>query len=558
ALRTLESGGPDDRFWLIRAGASWEPAVSGDAALVAEAVRRTEATPAGADLAAEIERAGSILAGEPDGRAREIHVLSDLQATGLVRIPAVDQAPPIIALDPGTAAPANLGLADIQVGGGLPPRSGERSTIAATVTTSSPADDPGDEGRTPDSVAVRLVLDGAVRAAATVVPGATVILPFPARPAGVVAGRVELDADALTDDDRRHFVAHVTPPPSVGLTEPQPFLMEAVGVLVDAGRIRRAAPANAEIVIAPGALGAEAVRQGRGVVVLPPASVLELAASNQRLATAGIPWRFAPPTPGEARIMPEAGDLGEVLREARLRQTYPLERQGAPGDSTLLRLLDGEPWAVVGELPSGGRYVLLGTPLTPEGGTIPTSETMLPLLDRAISAWATAGADPAELVPGDVVTLPAGDSLVGPADPARQAGRARIVAPVPAGTVHRLTETGLYRLVRDGETVAAYAVNPPASESDLTRVSPDRLGDLLTGREVTVAGAGAWEEAIYLQRVGREISWPLALLALLALVVESALAAAGRGAPRTGRASAVAAAPTEQIRTASGEAAEAV
>ncbi len=529
ALRTLGSAGPDDRFWLIRAGASWEPAVSGDAAVVADAVRRTEPTAAGADLPAEVERAGSILAGEPDGRAREVHVLSDLQATGLGRVSAGVDAPPVIALAAEAAPPPNRGLADVQVGGGLPPRAGERSTITATVTASAPGAGVPEDGA-PDSATVRLVLDGAVRAAATVATGAAAILPFPARPAGLATGHIELDADVLTEDDRRHFVVRVTPPPSVGLTEPQQFLTEAVGVLEDAGRIRRAAPGSADIVIAPGALGVGTVRTGRAVVVLPPSSPLELAASNQRLASAGIPWRFAPPAPGEARIEAGAGELGEVLADARLRQTYGLEPQGAPRDSTILRLRDGAPWTVAGALPSGGRYVLIGTPLTAEGGTIPTSEAMLPLLDRAIGAWAAAAADRSELVPGDVVTLPAGDSLVAP--DGQGGGQGGVVTPVRAGTVHRLTETGIYRLVRDGETVAAYAVNPPATESDLTRASPARLADLLPGRDVTVASSGDWEDAIYLRRVGREVSWPLALLALLALAIESVLAATGRGATR--------------------------
>src|SRR5688500_7474982 len=31
ALATLERAGPDDRFWLLRAGAAWEPALPGDA-----------------------------------------------------------------------------------------------------------------------------------------------------------------------------------------------------------------------------------------------------------------------------------------------------------------------------------------------------------------------------------------------------------------------------------------------------------------------------------------------------------------------------------------------
>src|SRR5690606_8530377 len=44
ALETLEAAGPDDRFWLIRAGAPWEPALSGDPLVTAERVRQTAPT----------------------------------------------------------------------------------------------------------------------------------------------------------------------------------------------------------------------------------------------------------------------------------------------------------------------------------------------------------------------------------------------------------------------------------------------------------------------------------------------------------------------------------
>ena len=515
ALETLGAAGADDRFWLIRAGTTWEPAIAGDAGTVSEAVRATRPMAGHGDLAAEVARATSILAGEPAGRAREIHLLSDLQATALRRADAAGEAPPLVVLAPGDEVPANRGIESVEVGGGLPPRAGERSTVTATVAASGGTDS--------DSVTARLVLDGAVRAAANVRPGAAVVFPFPAREAGVVTGRVELDADALADDDRRWFVATVAPPPSVALGAPLPFVREALDVLEEAGRIRSAAPGTAEVVVAPGAVGADAVRRGRGVVVFPPASVLEVAAANQRLAGAGIPWRYGTPTPGEARLDAEASDLADALRDTRLRQVYPLEPQGAVGDTVLLRLAGGEPWAVAGAAAGGGRYVLLGTPLTMEGGTIPTSAAMLPLLDRAVAGWAGGGADRAGHEPGDVVTLPAADSLVGPDG---------TIAPVAEGAIHRLTSPGIHRAVRGGETVGAYAVNPAAGESRLERAGASSLEGLFPGREVRVAGPADWGDAVYVERLGREIAWPLLLLALLALIAESFLAATGRGTVR--------------------------
>lgn len=514
ALRTTAAAGPDDRLWLIRAGAPWEPAISGDAATLADAIRRTEPVPGAADLGAELERAGSILASEPEGRPREIQLLSDLQATALRPAGSAPGRAAVVALDPPGDPPPNRGVVAVEVGGGLPPRTGERSTVTARLAASGVGAD--------DSVAARLVIDGAVRAAGHVAPGAAVVLPFPAREPGLVVGRVEIDADALTGDDRRHFVARVTPPPAVALTERLPFLAEAVAVLEDAGRVRPGAAASADVVLAPGARGAEAAREGRAVVVLPPASPLELAAANQRLSAAGIPWRFGAPQPGEGRIEPRDDELGEVLGEVRLRQSYRLERQGSGGDTTLLRLRTGEPWAVAGSTAAGGRYVVIGTPLTAEAGTIPTSEAMLPLLDRALGAWAAGGAERTEHEPGDVVTLPEADSLVAPGG---------TTAPIRAGTLHRLTEAGVYRAVRGGETVAAYAVNPSPEESDLGRAGAGAVREALGG-SARLASADAWGDTIFERRLGREISWALILLALLLLAAESAIAATGRGAAR--------------------------
>lgn len=513
ALRTLAAAGPDDRFWLVRAGAPWEPAITGSAGTVAAAVRETVPTAGSADLGSEVARAVSILAGEPEGQAVEVQLLSDLQASNLGLGGSGAGDVPVVALLPGFTPPANRGVSAVEIGGGLPPRAGERSTVAAEVT-----------GAGSDSVRLRLVLDGAVRAAAAAPAGAAAVLPFPAHQAGVVVGRVEIDADALTGDDRRHFVARVVAPPTVAVTARLPFLEEALDVLAESGRIRRAG-AGADVVIAPAGVGAEAVRSGSAVVVLPPSSSLELAAANQRLSAAGIPWRFGQPRGGEARIAPGEGELGRVLSDARLRDVYGLEPQGAARDSTLLRLRSGEPWAIAGGTGTEGRYVVVGTPLTSDASSIPTSEAMLPLLDRALNAWAADVSEQAEYRPGDVVTLPAGDSLVGPEGSAAR----------DAGGIHRLTTPGVHRVFAGDEVVAAYAVNPPAPESDLTRLEEPALADALGG-DIRTASIADWEGAIYTARLGLEVTWPLLLLALLLLGVESGLAAAGRGTARGGSA----------------------
>jgi hypothetical protein len=520
ALATLDAAGPDDRIWLVRAGHPWEPALTGEPGMLTETVRRTEPTAAASDLPGDLARAASMLATEPAGRATEIHLLSHLRGSTAARAPAraaETPGPPILVLEPPAAPSRNRAVTAVEVGGGLPPRVGDRSTVTARI------DGFGfDAGEPADSTDVRLVVDGEVQATTRMAIGAVASLTVPARGPGLFAGRVEIDPDALAADDRRYFVADVRPPPQVWLAERLPFLDEAVAVLEDAGRVRQSTAAESEVVIAPGALGVDALRRGAAVVVLPPSSPLELGAANQRLSAAGIPWRLAPPAPGEARLDAAGSGLEHVLDDVRLRQVYGLEPTGERKDTVLLRLRTGEPWAVAGETPSG-RFVLLGTPLTPEAGTIPTSAAMLPLLDRALGAWVVGQAARREHGPGDVVTLTAGDAILRP-DGRRD--------PIQAGAVYRLTQPGLYQLLDAGELIDAFAVNPSPGASDTRPISSDALVQMLPGHDLRPVRARSWERAIFHDRLGRDIALPLLLAAAILLLLESALAAAGRGRRR--------------------------
>jgi hypothetical protein len=506
---TLDAAGPDDTFWLLRAGAPWEPAVRGTATDVRPALDATEPTDGGADLVTALERARGILDGAGP-TTREIHLLSDLQATGLGRGrvgvggAAPDAGAPIRVFVPAGPPPANRAVTGVQVGGGIPPRAGERSTVTASVAGAT------------DSVAVRLAVDGTVRAVARAPAGAAVVLPFPAGPAGRVTGYVAIERDALAADDQRWFVAEVTRPPAVATTVPLPFLDEALTVLADAGRLRRlpvGAAGDPDVVVAPAASGADAVPAGAGVLILPPASPLQRSATNRRLADADIPWRLETLTGGEARLDTAGLDLG-VLDDVRLRQVYRLTPVGTGRDTVLIRLRTGEPWAV-GRLDGERRWLLLATPLTPAAGTVPTSAAMLPLLDRALT-WLNRGHQPGSYRPGDRVTVPGG-VVIGPGG----------ADTVPTHAAYRVTEAGIYRVQADDREVAAFAVNPPAAESELTRASPDELSAGRPG-DVRAAGLDAWPDVIYHRRLGRELTVALLVVALSVLMLESAVAATGR------------------------------
>lgn len=559
ALETLERAGSDDRFWLIRAATPWEAAVPGDAATTAQRVRETEVASAAADLNGALARARALLNAGAEGRAAEIHLLTDLQASafpGDAPAPGTNP-PPVLVWTPDGDPPPNAAVTAIEIGGGLPPRAGERSSISVEIAGS----------RGEDSATVRLALDGRMTAADhAAVPG-TAQIPLPARSAGIVPGWVELDPDALRGDDRRHFVVRVQPPPVVRSTQPLPFVDEALAVLAGAGRIRLAGQGagDAEIVIAPAAIGADAVRGERTVVVLPPTSPLELPAVNNRLAQAGIPWRYARvDDAGEARFAPvEDGDeLLRALESIRIQQVYRLERAAGPApapqgegaaasrDSTLLRLRDGAAWAVRGELAgSNGRYVLLASPLSLEASTLPSSAAMLPLLDRVLGAWAAAEPARAHVAPGDAVVLPSLADAVERPDGVRD--------PVEGGARYRAPALpGIYRVLAGDRIVDAFAVNPPAVESDLTRYERRQLTAALDGWRVRVSDdAGDWLRMIYQRRLGREVWRPLLLLALALLLVETLVAAAGRA--RATRPAGKAPAPVGATKVAAGHSAPA-
>ncbi|MFP4623308.1 MAG: hypothetical protein ACLFRX_03935, partial [Gemmatimonadota bacterium] len=418
------------------------------------------------------------------------------------------------------APPFNRAVAAVEVGGGIPPRAGERSTVAVTVSASGAASPPGgtagfetaasDSAGLSEPVPVRLVIDGVVEAAGRVAPGATAVLPFPARPAGTVTGHVEIDPDAFHADDRRYFVADVVPPTTLAVAAPRRFLEEAVAVLESSAQVRRTHTAEADVVLAPAATGVGAVRRGAAVVVLAPDSSVALGAANHRLARAGIPWRYQAPRPGEARLDTTVPGLGPALGEVRLRQVYGLRSLG-DADSVLLRLRTGEPWAVTGRSGDGGGYVLLASPLTIEGGTIPVSAAMIPLLDRILRDWAAPRAASRTLVPGEILETGA---LLAPG------------AEAVAGPLYRVTEPGIYRVLEGGDTVE-HAVNLPAAESCFERLDEAELRDRLAGREVAVASAADWASAIYHQRLGREVAGWLVLAALLLLALEMAVAGTG-------------------------------
>jgi hypothetical protein len=509
ALESLAAAGPDDAFYFIRAG-NGERAFRGPAAAVATQVRATVVSAGRADLDAALRHAAALL-DHPSGRNMEIQLLTDMQATSF-HGPLTDVKPPVVLWAPAGAPPPNRAIVAALPAGGIAPRAGQRASLSVDI-----AGPPG------DTVGLRLAVGSTVRAATSAVPGVSTVLDLPSTRPGLVMGRVEIDPDAFRADDTHYFVVPVRPPPSVALAVPVPFADDAVTVLADAGRIRTAPLNRAAVVIAPDGAAVDAVHRGAAVLVLPPDSLLRLPALNQRLASAGIPWRYlAGPLNGEARLRPDpTTGLDSALAGVRLRTVYRLERTGRPSppDTVLIALRDGSPWLLRGTLPGAGTYLLLATPLAASASNIPVSAAMLPLLDRILGDWAGSPVPSPSLTPGQSFTLPDGAQVV-----AGPGGRVDTVAGGASFTVPDMA--GIYRVRANDSTLAAFAVNPPAAESDLAPADPAIvLGNLDLHR---VRRANDWPGAVFIQRRGFGLTFLLLLLALLLLVAESMVGASGR------------------------------
>jgi Aerotolerance regulator N-terminal len=513
ALSTLEEAEPEDVFWLIRAGSPWEPAWPGDADATARRVRETQPSSGEADLVASVERARGVLEAGAGGRATEIQLLSDLQASNLHDRGGAGAWPPVVAWLPDGATPPNTALAEVEVGGGVLPIAGQRSTVAALITGDSTA----------DSVSVRLAIDERIIAAATAPVRSATILPFPARDIGFVAGWVEKDPDALRPDDRRWFATRVAPPPAVATGGPLGIVDEALTVLEQSTRIRRTDLRSADVVVLPAGRSIEAVPPGPGIIVLPPDSVVELPAVNRRLATAGIPWQYEA-ADGSGDLLFGIHDSDDPtmrsLRDVRVAQSYRLVPQnGATPDSVLLRLADGSPWALRGVRADGGRYLLLASALSVNATTLPTSPALVPLLDRMLGSWVMSRASIDEAAPGEQIGLPPDATAVQMPDGTNE----------PATGAYRFGDAaGVYRILAGDSIVGMVAVNPPASESSLERATSRQLHDAFAGADVFTADRPQqWADRIFRQRVGREIWRLLAILALAVLAIEAMVAAAG-------------------------------
>jgi hypothetical protein len=523
AYRALDASNAEDRFWVIRAGEPWIPAIPGTAEEARAAVEATGVSDAAGDLTAAIRRAARLLE-TSTLTAREIHVLSDLQATAFqaeVSSPAGDF--PVVVWAGDDRDPLNRALTGVVVGGGLPPLEGQRTEVTVSALESV-------SDRDTSHVPVRLVVNERIRGAATLPPGAQTSLALPPSGSGWVQGYADADPDALRADDRRFFAYRSRPAPSVATAgDPGIFVTEALAVLEGAGRLRPSAPAAASVLLSADGLGLQQASATAALFVMPPTDPTMLPALNRALAAQGIPWRLEPSgASGETELSGPA--LPGSLEQVRVRARFTLRLAAdPPGPVRILAEADGEPWAVEGADAEGRRYLIIGSPLDARGTSLPVSTGMLQFVDWVTSEWSgtEAGAPGRE----------AGAHLPAPA----AASHVRF----PGGTVHEIDgtrtvrgtgEAGVYAFLAQDSVVSLVALNPPTGESRLARVDLDRLANRIGEETTTVDREGAWEGAVFRSRQGPELWWPFLLAVVALLALEAVMASSGerdRGAARS-------------------------
>lgn len=518
ALSALEDANDDDRFWVLRAGEPWLPAIPGGPADARRAIDAVEASAARGDLTDALVRASRLL-GTSDLEHREIHLLSDLQATAFTTgttAPA-DSIPVIVWEGHATGAP-NRALSDVVVGGGLPPLEGQRTDVTVAALE---ADDAADTTHVP----LRLVVNERIRGAATLPAGAQTTIALPPTGTGWVQGYVDADPDALRADDRRFFAYRSRTAPTVAVAgDPGLFVREALAVLEEAGRILRGPLTEADVVIADVATSMSDAPPSAAVVVVPPSDATLLPALNRRLGESGVPWSVAPAA-GAGSVPLEGLRLPAPLSGVEVRAPFRLTiADRASGGTRSLAEAAGEPWLVEGTDAAGHRYLILASPLDATGTTLPVSTGMLRFVDWVANEWAGAGGGDVRWTAGSHLSAPSAASHV------RFPGGAEMEID---GTrmVRGTGEAGHYTFTFGDSVVSVLAVNPPTEESALAPIEPDAYGALL-GSDVTAVGrAAAWPRSTFRARQGPELWWPFLLAVFGLMLAETMMATSGDRGP---------------------------
>jgi hypothetical protein len=486
AREAISHATADDRLWLVTADGSLR---GGTASSVREELDRVRAYAGAGHMRDAIVRAvGAVEASGFD--ARQVAVLTDGQRTTWNEPTHLRGDVPVLIWAPSQSAPMNRAVVAAEP---RPVRWTPRGAIAVRTLSA-------------DSTTYRMALGQRTLARGTVAPGEEAIIRAAPAERGWTDGTVEIEPDELSADNARHFALWIGSAPTVRVVPGAgPFAKNAVDVLRASERVAE----GAGILVAP-ADEASTIP----ALLLPPTDPVRVGAANRSLERLGIPWRYGP-LRREASIA--RGD--QLAGGISVTWRYQLIPRGVP-DAETLAVVGREPWIV-----SGPKYVLVGSPLTPEATSLPVAASFLPWLGDVLAS--RLHADPGGVqhaAPGDRVTRPVGVDALESAD-GRRTTLSGSVVESPSGA-------GTYFFIQGTRRVGALVVNSEVPESRLARWPAAELEERVVSAHARVArDPREWIGLAFTGAARRSLVVPLLFATLLILGAETiaATATGGRG-----------------------------
>jgi hypothetical protein len=570
ALEVARSFGEGDEVFVFLPGAIGEERAVGlrDLGIVRDRIAAAAPGAGAANLERTLREAAGLLATTRRAN-RELHVISDFQRTAW---PEVEEDVPLpegvsLFLIPAQTGdpPANVWVESIDYSGQILD-TGNPIEIRSVVACTRDAPPGGIEasltvdGRASDRRRAQLASAGRV----SVVFRET----FPTE--GVHFGSVEVgDGGSLVEDDTRSFTLRTDREVPVLVVSGDPeaarFLAAAIAPGDDAGPssfvVRRGEPRELvtlsrerEAVLVLADVERFATDELDGIKAFLSSGGGLLAFAGPRVDASA--WtrdflpRFLPARFGDARVAP----AGDTFAIARLDPSHPLleifrGEGGALADvraSRALTLVPETGTSVLATFSNGvpalaessllpGRVLLVTTGLDPTWSDLPLTGSFLPFVHESIRHLAQSSSKEArsiEIGEGATIALaspPEGGSAIlrAPSGAERQVAARQ----GPGGWTIELPgadEPGLWVFTSArGDTLAAFAVNVPARESDLTQLAPEEISSRMRASSSAVLdAAGDLERQVREARVGREIGgW---FLAAAVLFLGAEMAVAGR------------------------------
>jgi len=472
-----------DRLWLITIDGHVR---GGTASVLRDEINRLEPIAGAGEPVTALTRAATVIRGA-GLEARQVALLTDGQRSEWDKPSSIGDAQ-LLVYAPSVPPPSNRAVTLAEA---RPMRWTPRGTVAARIQSR-------------DSATYRVSLNGRTFARGAAAPNEEVIVRAAPPERGWVAGTVEIEADELAADNVRYFATWIGAAPGVAVAPAVgPFVKDAIDVLRGSERVTD----GRDIAI----VGGDEVTSLPALITAPTDPV-KVGAANRALERLGVPWRFGARRTGESSVRGTGFD--GVTTAAR----YDLVAQAGAAAETLA-VVGRDAWIV-----GGPRYVVIGSPLSPDATNFPVRASFVPWLGTVLTERLVGE-------PGQVIAAAPGAQLPRPrwADAMEGATGQR----TPLGeTLDVPVRAGTYFLTRGDRRVGAVVVNAPPTESVLDRYSTSELrARFQANRTLVTNDASTWEATAFRGASRRSLIEPALLLALLMLVVEAiVLGARGRRA----------------------------